>query len=195
MKSLAILPVCLWCAVALAGERHHNGPPPPVKARAESTATASAESTASAGATANNEGVNVDASSPKQAPAVMPPSVYPTAACQGGLSLGGSSAGGGGAIGFSFSKAECETVVYAQNLASLGLTEAACEALKTTKAAARAAKNGAKAPDCSAARGPSEPAPANPGVVVVPAQDLANYATRQELSETVKRAFEEAAKK
>lgn len=193
----AILSVFLCAQGASAGERHDHDPPPtPTKARAESTATADAESTATASASANNAGVNVDASSPKQAPAVMPPSVYPTAACQGGLSLGGSGAGGGGAIGFSFSKAECETVVYAQNLANIGLLEAACEALKTTKAAARAQAKGAKAPDCSAARAPeSRPSQGpGPGVVVVQ-QDLANYPTKSEVAETVRRAFEQAAQK
>jgi len=76
----------------------------------------------------------------RNAPAAYAPSVYPTASCQKSISLGFSGLWGGGAAGGSYADKECQTTVLAQNLASLGMTDTACDVLKTSEAWARAVK-------------------------------------------------------
>lgn len=74
----------------------------------------------------------------RNAPGAYAPSVYPTATCQKSISLGFSSLWGGGAAGGSYADKECQTVVLAQNLASIGMTDTACDVLKTSDTWARA---------------------------------------------------------
>lgn len=98
----------------------------------------------------------------RSAPSVFAPSVFPTAGCQGGISLGGSGVNGGGAIGFGFTRRECSTVVLAQNLAAIGLTKAACEALMSTPSAKRVWKDAKQRPVCVDPKEPAlEPRPTN----------------------------------
>jgi hypothetical protein len=102
---------------------------------AHSDSRADADATSNSGG--NTQSTTFNSTTSRNAPAVFAPTVFPTASCQGGFSLGGSGVNGGGAIGFGFTKKECQTVVLAQNLASLGFTQLACEALMSTPSAKR----------------------------------------------------------
>jgi hypothetical protein len=76
----------------------------------------------------------------RNAPGAYAPSVYPTATCQKSVSLGFSGLWGGGSTGMSYSDKECQTTVLAQNLAAIGMTDTACDVLKTSDTWARAVK-------------------------------------------------------
>lgn len=149
---------------------------------------ASSESTSSSSSSANNEGVSqsVSFTSPRQAPSVSAPSVFPTATCQSGFSLGGSNTSGGGVLGLTFTKRQCELFQLSQNLASLGMTQAACEVLNKTKAAERAF--GANKPSCEAPQ-PQEGAPAPAPQPLVIFLDVGKYATKEELDRAIRSAL------
>lgn len=142
--------------------------------------------------TATNQGVSLTNSSsynaPRNAPSVFAPSVFPTANCLGGFSIGGSGPNGGGTLGFGFTKKECATIVLAQNLASLGLTQEACEALMSTPSAKRVWPSGT--PSCRTQKPETENENLRSTVV-----DMSAYVTRSELAEREKRIFESAVAK
>jgi hypothetical protein len=74
----------------------------------------------------------------RNAPAAVAPNVYPTASCQKSASIGISGWWGGFGGGGSYADLECQTVVLAQNLAALGMTDTSCDVLRTTEAWKRA---------------------------------------------------------
>lgn len=123
----------------------------------------------------------------RSAPSIAAASVYPTAGCQGGVSLGGSGSGGAGLLGFSFTKRECETVVLAQNFAAIGMAETSCDLLKTTKAWRRATeRNPQLAANC-------EPKPESVAVAEpAPVADTSQFVTREELAERDRRIIQQA---
>lgn len=100
----------------------------------------------------------------RNAPGAYAPSVYPTATCQKSVSLGFSGLWGGGSTGMSYSDKECQTTVLAQNLAAIGMTDTACDVLKTSDTWARAVKANPELANVSCRLAPPA-APAAPPVV------------------------------
>lgn len=223
MKIATIIAALSISTTAWATGGHHETSPPqqsPVSQRAEASAeseadaraaslsvsgsessatggTSSASSTGGSASAENNGNANVEISSTykavRNAPSVALGSVYPTATCQGGVGVGGSGVNGSGLLNFSFSKKECETVVLAQNFASIGMPETSCDILKTTKAWKRAlaASKDLKA-DCDA-RGKYEVVPVDEQAAKP--VDLSPYVRRDELAEHERRIVEKVTQK
>lgn len=163
---------------------------------ADSSATGGNATGGAASATNNgnaNVSLNQTYEAKRNAPAIAAPSIYPTAGCQAGVSMGGSGPGGAGLLGFSFTKKECEIVVLAQNFASIGMTDTACDILKTTKAFQR---TGLKDVPCVTPKPLPPPAvPAAPTNLTVTTPDLSQYVKRDELAERDRRLMEAATRK
>jgi hypothetical protein len=98
---------------------------------------------------------------------------------------------GSGLLNFSYSKKECETIVLAQNFASIGMPETSCDLLKTTKAWNRAAAINPKlVAECEPKAPPVAEAPAP-----VAAPDLSGFVKKEELAEHERRIVTAVASK
>lgn len=134
---------------------------------------------------ANNEGnsLSVTNEAVRQAPSVAQGS-FAIAGCAAAGNAGGSNKNGSAFLGFGFTSSECYLYLTAQAYAALGQTETACAIVNQTRAAKRLVKQGIKLPPCRY----EVPAP-------LPAADLSKYATKEDVSEAVTRAFKSAQKK
>lgn len=113
----------------------------------------SAQAGAAAGAISSSGGNTFQGGSykeQKQAPAVLAPSIAPTAPCMGGTSAGGSGSGFGLSFGTSWTDDECNTRETSRLFHSLGMTADALAVLCSSAYAAAAPSCAGRAKPCHA---------------------------------------------
>lgn len=140
----------------------------------------------------NNGGVTIK--NPRHAASAYAPAIYPSALCQGGVSVGGSSSVFGFSFGKNYTVKESCLFTLSQNCAAIGLLECSCRALMATESAKLA--YGENMPSCDGYEvSVATPAPANqPSVVVVPFAS-SGLVTQEQLQETGKRIIETLSQK
>lgn len=121
---------------------------------------------------------NINSGNLIEAAGVVQPATMIIQGCQVQGQAGGSNTRAAGMLGIGFTPKNCYDYMQAQAYLAIGATQAACEILNHTEAAARAIKAGAKLPDCTPAVS-----------VTVAAVAPQPYVTQEELQAVIKRGL------
>lgn len=121
---------------------------------------------------------NVNSGNLIEAAGVVQPATMIIQGCQVQGQAGGSNTRAAGMLGIGFTPKNCYDYMQAQAYLAIGATQAACEILNHTEAAARAVKAGAKLPDCT------------PAVSITVAAAVPQpYVTQEEFQAVIKRGL------
>lgn len=149
----------------------------------KSSSLSTAKSVSNSAASAINGGntlatSTVNSGNYTEAAAVVQPAMMIIQGCQVQGQAGGSNTRAAGMLGIGFTPKNCYDYMQAQAYLAIGATQAACEILNHTEAAARAVKAGAKLPDCTPAVS-----------VTIAAVAPQPYVTQEELQAVIKRGL------
>jgi hypothetical protein len=156
-----------------------------------SSAYSNTNQTQTANGQANNEGNELSVSTrvERSAPSLGQGGLY-NSGCGAGLNGGGSTPGGAGFLGATWTTHDCYLFLLAQRYESIGMADTACDILNSTRAAKRAFERlGINAPDCKLKASETTVIGTHTDPIL-PAIDLSQYVTRDELVERDRRIMQ-----